>query len=103
MSQAAGAGRLAGKVALVSAAAHGIGEAVARRFASEGARLCANDLDGAALEALAKELRPDGVEIETVAGDASDPGWSIRGSTPRSPGSAASTCSTTASASPAPG
>ena len=68
-------GRLAGKVALVSAAAHGIGEAVARRFAREGARLYANDLDGAALEALAVELRANGGEVESRAGDASDPAF----------------------------
>jgi meso-butanediol dehydrogenase / (S,S)-butanediol dehydrogenase / diacetyl reductase len=68
------AGRLAGKVALVSAAAHGIGEAVTRRFAREGARLSAIDIDGAALEALTGELRADGVEIEGLAADASDAG-----------------------------
>src|SRR6266700_2766590 len=72
-------GRLARKVALASAAAHGIGEAVARRFAREGARLHLNDLDGAALETLADELRAAGVEVEAWVGDASDPafvnGW----------------------------
>jgi meso-butanediol dehydrogenase/(S,S)-butanediol dehydrogenase/diacetyl reductase len=68
------AGRLADKVALVSAAAHGIGEAVTRRFAREGARLSAIDIDDAALQALTDELRAGGVEIECVAGDASDPG-----------------------------
>jgi NAD(P)-dependent dehydrogenase (short-subunit alcohol dehydrogenase family) len=70
-----GSGRLAGKVALVSAAAHGIGEAVARRFAREGARLYAVDVDGPALETLVVELRAGGAEIEASAGDASDPAF----------------------------
>ena len=67
------AGRLAGKVALASAAAHGIGEAVARRFAREGARLHLVDIDGPALDELAEELRAAGAEVEASAGDASDP------------------------------
>jgi NAD(P)-dependent dehydrogenase (short-subunit alcohol dehydrogenase family) len=72
-------GRLEGKVALATAGAHGIGEAVVRRFAREGARLAVLDLDGPALEALAAELRAGGADIEATAGDASDPevvsGW----------------------------
>jgi meso-butanediol dehydrogenase / (S,S)-butanediol dehydrogenase / diacetyl reductase len=68
-------GRLEGKVALVSAAAHGIGEAVARRFAREGARLSVADLDGTALGALADELSAAGAAVEATAGDASDPGF----------------------------
>jgi 2-keto-3-deoxy-L-fuconate dehydrogenase len=47
------AGRLDGKRALVTAAAHGIGEAAARAFAAEGARVVATDIDEAALGALA--------------------------------------------------
>ncbi len=46
------AGRLSGKVALVTAAAHGIGKASALAMAREGAKVFATDLDGEALQAL---------------------------------------------------
>ena len=49
-------GRFTGRTALVTGAARGIGEAVCRRLAAEGADLVVTDLDGAAAEALAAEL-----------------------------------------------
>ncbi|MEZ5144244.1 MAG: SDR family NAD(P)-dependent oxidoreductase [Acidimicrobiales bacterium] len=51
-----GAGRLEGKVALVTGAASGIGRAIVRRYAAEGARVVAGDLDADGLDALAAEL-----------------------------------------------
>src|SRR5215468_450371 len=51
-------GRLAGKVALVTAAAQGIGRATAIAFADEGASVWATDINEAALEALSSE-RPN--------------------------------------------
>jgi 2-keto-3-deoxy-L-fuconate dehydrogenase len=48
-------GRLAGKTALLTAAAQGIGRATALAFAREGARTFATDIDAAALAALAAE------------------------------------------------
>jgi 2-keto-3-deoxy-L-fuconate dehydrogenase len=69
-------GRLAGKTALITAAAQGIGRACAERFAREGARVIATDVrvdaldgapfdvrrldvrDSAAVHALARELGP---------------------------------------------
>src|ERR1700734_2235999 len=51
------AGRLAGKAALLTAAAAGIGRATAEAFAREGARVIATDIDVAGLEGLDAEKR----------------------------------------------
>ncbi len=49
-------GRLDGKVALVTGAARGIGAAIARRFAAEGARVLVTDADEEGVRQLAAEL-----------------------------------------------
>ena len=51
-------GRVAGKTALITGAAGGLGEAMAHRMAGEGAKLALTDIDGARAEALAA-ARPD--------------------------------------------
>lgn len=49
-------GRLVGKVALVTGGAHGLGQAIVRRFVAEGARVVVADVDDPAGRALADEL-----------------------------------------------
>ena len=49
-------GRIEGKVALVTGAASGLGAAIARRFAAEGAAVALADIDDAGGAALAAEL-----------------------------------------------
>lgn len=63
--------RLAGKVALVTGAAQGIGRAVVQRFVAEGARVVAADLDEALMARTAKELSPHDRPIEAMGGDIS--------------------------------
>jgi 3-oxoacyl-[acyl-carrier protein] reductase len=48
--------RLDGKIALVTGAGAGIGEAIARRFRAEGASLVVNDLDAERAERVAREV-----------------------------------------------
>lgn len=51
---------LAGRVAMVTGAARGIGAAVTRALRDEGVRVAAFDLDGPGVAALAHALSPDG-------------------------------------------
>ncbi|MCU0274644.1 MAG: SDR family oxidoreductase [Acidimicrobiales bacterium] len=68
-------GLLTGRVALVSGAAAGIGAAVARRFAGEGAVLWLNDLRAEPLHELVESLRAHGVDATGTAGDMADAGF----------------------------
>ena len=54
------AGRLDGKCAFVAGAGAGIGAAIARRFAAEGARVMCADLDAAAARRTAGEIAASG-------------------------------------------
>lgn len=61
--------RFAGKVALVTGAGHGIGGAVASRFASEGAAVLACDIDGKRADAKTAEINAKGARAEGIAVD----------------------------------
>jgi NAD(P)-dependent dehydrogenase (short-subunit alcohol dehydrogenase family) len=70
MNGAPVAGRLEGRVAVITGAASGIGRAGARRFAAEGAHVVVADLDDAGGTALAKEI--DGLYVHADVTDADD-------------------------------
>ena len=75
------AGRLAGKSAFVTAAAHGIGRAAALAYAKEGAKVLATDVNEAALKSLAGTVGiatrvldvTDAAAVERAIGEAGSP------------------------------
>lgn len=66
------AGRLAGKVALITGAAVGIGRASALRFAAEGAAVAVADIDRPRLQALADALQASGTSCMALPMDVTD-------------------------------
>ncbi len=65
---------LAGRAAIVTGAARGIGAATARLFGREGAKVVVNDLDADAARAVADELSAAGGEAIAVGGSVMDAG-----------------------------
>jgi 2,3-dihydro-2,3-dihydroxybenzoate dehydrogenase len=63
-------GGLEGSVALVTGAAKGIGEGVARKLAGAGTKLALADVDGVGVKALAKELSGVGFALDVADGAA---------------------------------
>jgi 3-oxoacyl-[acyl-carrier protein] reductase len=68
--------RLKDKVAVVTGAGSGFGEGIAKRFAEEGAKVVLNDINAAAGERVAAELRKSGgTALFAQADVAADAGW----------------------------
>jgi NAD(P)-dependent dehydrogenase (short-subunit alcohol dehydrogenase family) len=63
---------LAGKVAVVTGAARGLGLGLARAFVEEGMRVVLSDIDEPALESAVAALRDAGAEVIGVAADITD-------------------------------
>ncbi len=61
-----------GKVAVVTGAGRNIGEAIAKRFAEEGAKVAVVDLDGDRAEAVAEDIKSAGGEAVAIAADVAD-------------------------------
>jgi NAD(P)-dependent dehydrogenase (short-subunit alcohol dehydrogenase family) len=68
----ADARRLSGKAAIVTGASRGIGEAIARRFSAEGARVLLASRDAAAIGRIADDLGRSGADALAVACDVND-------------------------------
>jgi 3-oxoacyl-[acyl-carrier protein] reductase len=72
------AGKLDGKVALVSGSGRGIGRQIALKLASEGARVVVNDLDDGPGNETVAELRGMGAEAIACNGDVTQEGFAER-------------------------
>jgi NAD(P)-dependent dehydrogenase (short-subunit alcohol dehydrogenase family) len=66
------AGRLAGKVAVITGGGSGIGRACALRFSAEGAKVCAADLDQAAAAETARLVEAAGGKALAMRTDTTD-------------------------------
>lgn len=67
-------GRLSGKVAIVTGAAHGIGRAIAQRLHADGAHVTFADLDRTAAEAAVRATDPDHARAAAAVVDVADRG-----------------------------
>ncbi len=67
-------GRLAGKIAVVTGGASGIGLAITTAFAREGARVVIADIDGEGAERAGSALTNSGHDVEAISVDIGDVG-----------------------------
>jgi len=74
MSETGSSDKLAGKTAFITGAGSGMGRAMARRFAAEGARVAATDIDAGRATAIAEEIRGDGGAASAFTIDVADSG-----------------------------
>lgn len=65
-------GRVDGETAVVTGAAQGIGEAIARKLGTEGAAVVIADRQAGKAEGVADDLRDEGIEAEAVDCDVTD-------------------------------
>ena len=72
------AGKLEGKVALVSGAGRGIGRAIALKLAGDGAKVVVNDLDQAPADEVVKEIIASGGQAAACAGSVTAPDFAER-------------------------
>ena len=70
--------RFAGKAALITGAARGVGMATAEVLAADGAALALNDMNGDALAETADRLRGLGAKVTTHVGSVTDPAFVAR-------------------------
>ncbi|UOM35026.1 SDR family NAD(P)-dependent oxidoreductase [Acuticoccus sp. I52.16.1] len=64
--------RLQSKLAVITAAASGMGRAGCEAFLREGADVCAIDINAAGLDALKRDLDPSGGRLHTIVADCGD-------------------------------
>jgi 3-oxoacyl-[acyl-carrier protein] reductase len=70
--------KLEGKIAIVTGSGRGIGQAIAQKLASEGAKVMVNDLDAAPAEETIAKIRALGSDAKSCIGDVTAPDFGTR-------------------------
>src|ERR1039458_2296713 len=70
--------KLEGKIAIVTGSGRGIGQAIAQKLASEGAKVVVNDLDAGPAEETIAKLRALGGDAISCLGDVTAPDFGTR-------------------------